>query len=694
MRNGCGGTMKSSEKISEHINYRIPRASILLVLFFASCVSSLPLQANVNINPVSLSFGSQSIGTTSQPIKMTLTNARGHSTTLVSISSSVPQFSYSWPSLPLTLGAAQQLTGTVAFKPAASQIYNGTLTFTFASGPSIVVSLSGAGVQAQPIVTIQPASETVITGQTATFSASVSGATPVGYQWKKNGAAISGATAASYTTPPTTTSDNAAQFIVTVSTATGSVSSNPATLTVMAGVVTPSITSQPVSKTVTAGQTAAFSVAAAGTAPLSYKWMKNGTPITGATSSTYTTPATTTSDNSSQFTVMVGNSAGSVTSNPAILTVTASVVAPLITTQPLSRTFAAGQTATFSVAATGTPPLSYKCMKRGTPTTAATSSTYTTPATTTSDNGSQFTVTVSNSAGSVTSNPATLTVSAITSQLTTSPSTLSFGNINVGASSSQNVTLTNSGSANITISNVSISGPGFNVSGVPSGLILAAGKTATLNVTFAPTATGSVTGSVIVTSNATTSPASISLSGTGTTQANSAFKAWVAPGLVRVKPSEAPGTTSSISLSGGRGEYVDTQIIVNAPAGGLTSVNMSASNLTGPNGATIAASNITFYREYYITVTGTTPQGGTNPPQGSGTYPEPLIPFKDPQTGAALTGSLRAVPATVAANQNQPFWIDLFIPRGASTAPPGTYSATITATSTTGNITVTVHVNF
>src|SRR5260221_4497497 len=383
-------------KIAEYINYKILRAAILLVLFFVSCTAAT-LQANVNINPVSLSFGSQSIGTTSQPIKMTLTNARGHSTTLVSISSSAPQFSYSWPSLPLTLSAAQQLTGTVIFKPAASQIYNGTLTFTFASGPNIVVSLSGTGVQAQPLVTIQPASETVITGQTATFSASVSGATPVGYQWMKNGAAISGATAAGYTTPPATTSDNAAQFTVTVSTATGSVSSNPATLTVMAGVVTPSITSQPAIKTVTAGQTAAFSVAAAGTAPLSYKWMKNGTPITGATSSTYTTPATTVSDNSSQLTVMVGNSAGSVTSNPAILTVTASVVAPLITTQPVSRTVAAGQTATFSVAATGTAPLSYKWMKSGTPITGPTSSTYTTPATTTSDNGSQFTAPVTKS---------------------------------------------------------------------------------------------------------------------------------------------------------------------------------------------------------------------------------------------------------------------------------------------------------
>ena len=52
------------------------------------------------------------------------------------------------------------------------------------------------------------------------------------YQWQKNGSNISGATAASYTTPPVTTADNGAQFTVTVSNQAGSVTSNPATLTV------------------------------------------------------------------------------------------------------------------------------------------------------------------------------------------------------------------------------------------------------------------------------------------------------------------------------------------------------------------------------------------------------------------------------------------------------------------------------
>lgn len=83
----------------------------------------------------------------------------------------------------------------------------------------------------------------------------------------------------------------------------------------------PAITTHPTSLTVTAGHPATFTVVASGTAPLSYQWQKDGAAITGATSSTYTTPLTVGSDNGAMFTVVVSNSAGSVTSNPAMLTV-------------------------------------------------------------------------------------------------------------------------------------------------------------------------------------------------------------------------------------------------------------------------------------------------------------------------------------------------------------------------------------
>jgi putative Ig domain-containing protein/malectin (di-glucose binding ER protein)/ASPM-SPD-2-Hydin domain-containing protein/Ig-like domain-containing protein len=99
--------------------------------------------------------------------------------------------------------------------------------------------------------------------------------------------------------------------------------------------LTPSITTQPTSQTVTAGQTATFSVTSSGAAPLSYQWRKNGTSISGATSSSYTTPSETTSDGGAQFTVVVSNSAGSVTSNAAILTVSATPGASLQITTSL-----------------------------------------------------------------------------------------------------------------------------------------------------------------------------------------------------------------------------------------------------------------------------------------------------------------------------------------------------------------------
>lgn len=84
----------------------------------------------------------------------------------------------------------------------------------------------------------------------------------------------------------------------------------------------PAITSQPASLTVKAGQTANFTVVASGTAPLTYQWQKDGAAVAGATASTYTTPPTTVADDGAQYTVVVSNAAGSMTSDAASLSVT------------------------------------------------------------------------------------------------------------------------------------------------------------------------------------------------------------------------------------------------------------------------------------------------------------------------------------------------------------------------------------
>jgi fibronectin type 3 domain-containing protein len=100
--------------------------------------------------------------------------------------------------------------------------------------------------------------------------------------------------------------------------------------------------------------------------------------------------------------------------------------------------------------------------------------------------------------------------------LTPSSTTLSFGSVYVNSSMAQPLTLTNTGNASLTISNVSVAGAGFSGTGVTNGTVLAPGQSATLTVTFAPTVGGAVSSaSVSLTSNATTSPVNVGLSGMG-----------------------------------------------------------------------------------------------------------------------------------------------------------------------------------
>jgi hypothetical protein len=117
------------------------------------------------------------------------------------------------------------------------------------------------------------------------------------------------------------------------------------------GMVAPAIGSQPQSVTVAQGQPASFSVAATGTAPLSYQWQRNGANIGGATGSTYTLPSAASTDNGARFRVVVSNAAGTVTSNDAMLTVTSTGSTPTPTQCP-PRGGCATATATRTVTAT------------------------------------------------------------------------------------------------------------------------------------------------------------------------------------------------------------------------------------------------------------------------------------------------------------------------------------------------------
>jgi hypothetical protein len=185
-------------------------------------------------------------------------------------------------------------------------------------------------------LTSVPASTSVVVGQTAVFSVIAACSNPVGsltYQWYRNGVAISGATADVYVTPVTSLADSGAVFTVQAIHSSGLKSpvTAGATLTVTPVPATPTITisTQPSSTSVIAGGTATFGVNASvsNNATETYQWYLNGTAISGATQSSYTTPVLTVANSGAQYTVKI-SSAGlvTVTSSVATLTVTAAPV--------------------------------------------------------------------------------------------------------------------------------------------------------------------------------------------------------------------------------------------------------------------------------------------------------------------------------------------------------------------------------
>ncbi len=256
-----------------------------------------------------------------------------------------------------------------------------------------------------PAIGRQPSNQTSFVTQTVTFAVSVEGAFPLSFQWRKNGVNIAGATDISYTTPPLTLADDGATFSVVVTNPKGSATSDEATVTVKPG---PTITVQPVAASVNAGATATFSVTATGES-LSYQWLRNDLPVTsgtGATSTSYTTAATTVADDGAVYSVAVRNPGGVVVSAEVLLVVSGQ---PAFSIAPVSQVIAAGRPAIFSSIAGG-GNLAYQWRRGSADIAGANAPVYTLAGAALADSGAEFSVTASNSIGSATTAAATLTV--------------------------------------------------------------------------------------------------------------------------------------------------------------------------------------------------------------------------------------------------------------------------------------------
>src|SRR6267378_2889399 len=426
--------------ITRKIKEKTLSATILVMLLFvmSSLAATVNATPTASLSPTSLTFRSQAVGTSSAAQFITLTNSGN--TTLTFSASFTGDFGFAGlGTCGSSVAAGVSCTISVKFTPTATGTRTGTLTLTDnAPNSPQTVSLTGTGGTASsaPTITTQPANQTVTAGQTATFVVAASGTSPLTYQWRKNATAISGATSSSYTTPATTSSDNGAQFTAVVSNSAGSVTSNTATLTVnsAAGLslsptsltfgslaVGTSSAAQFVTVTNNSSTNVTFSASFGGDFGFAGTGTCGSTVAVGASctiSVKFTPTATGTRTGTLTLTHNAPNSPQTVS-----LTGTggAASSAPTVTTQPANQTVTAGQTATFTVVAAGTAPLAYQWQKNGANIAGATSSSYTTPATTAADSGSKFGVVVSNSAGSITSSSATLSVTSLAISTTSLP---------------------------------------------------------------------------------------------------------------------------------------------------------------------------------------------------------------------------------------------------------------------------------
>jgi hypothetical protein len=162
----------------------------------------------------------------------------------------------------------------------------------------------------------------------------------------------------------------------------------------------------------------------------------------------------------------------------------------------------------------------------------------------------------------------------------------------------------------------------------------------------------------------------------GPTQAQ---QVWVASPWEHVLKSSGPGTGKSLSLHAAANEYESGRIVVRAGAAPLAGVDVTVSALRGPGGH-IPARNLVLYREHYLHVFAPTYRGSAP----TGWYPDALIPFVDPATGAKPPGAkYAAAPYTVEPNANQGYWLDVYVPKGT---PAGEYDGQITVSSSAGRL--------
>lgn len=268
-------------------------------------------------------------------------------------------------------------------------------------------SFVSAQAQTAPTIASISNSQTLKQGQSLTLSVSVNGTAPFTYVWKKGATTITGATTNIYTIESLSTTD-AGSYTVTVSNSVGAVTS-PAILIDVTPAVAPSIYSSPSNTNLTTGNTLNLYVSASGSDPMKFVWKRDGVEVGTTTYGSYSKSNAQTSDSGS-YTVTVSNAAGSVTSSPFTVTVSA-LTAPVFSPHPGSTTINAGEYLWLTTGVTNSSGVAYQWYKDNVAIPDAIYSSYTKSQAQPTDAGN-YTVKASNAAGTTTSNVAVVTVRA------------------------------------------------------------------------------------------------------------------------------------------------------------------------------------------------------------------------------------------------------------------------------------------
>jgi Abnormal spindle-like microcephaly-assoc'd, ASPM-SPD-2-Hydin len=565
------GATRSQRFALESILRAVSGAVALLAILAASgCVGvtgkgTTPTVTGVSIDvsPSSVSFGNVAVGQSSTQT-VTLTNNGTEMLTVSGISVAGTGFTASGPKLPMTLSAGQSASISAVFKPTAGDADTGKITITSnaVTSPSLI-ALSGAGMTAAALTaspnSIAFGSVAVGSSETQTIHLANTGEESVTISkmaFSGTGVSVSGLTVPMTLSAGQTTSLTVTYKPAAAGTLAGnlSITSNASDPSMMVSISATATSSSAATLTVTPTSIAFGSVAVGSEATQTIQLANTGNEGatiskmafsgTGVTVSGLTVPVTLAAGKTASLTVTykpvsAGTLTGSlsITSNATdpsmIIGINATATLSTLAATPASVSFGnvvvgSNTTQTIKLENIGTSQVTISSITPSVsgivisgvtppvnlaPGTSATITAGYKPAAAGSVAG-KITV-MSNAVGSPTIIDLSANAAAATIQLTPNATSLSFGNVTVGSSGANQLTVKSTGNMNASISNVTISGTGFVLGTSAANVILDPSQSQAYMVNFNPKATGSLTGMLTITSNAANSPMKIALSGTG-----------------------------------------------------------------------------------------------------------------------------------------------------------------------------------